>query len=115
MKKIMLVAAGALALSACGDGGLSVEAMQNSAAEAIDEKALLGAVNRSIDRKAVEDLARGAVAGAVQEAIPPEVRLAGAVIDEKALLEGVDRAVDGQALGDTLKGAIEGAQTAAER
>jgi hypothetical protein len=76
----------------------------------IDEKALGEAVNQSIDRAAVEDLARGAVAGAVQEAIPAEVRAVGAVIDEEALARGIDQAVDGNALGEAVHGALGSAE-----
>ncbi len=111
MNKIILLAAGALALSACGEGAINVGELQNVAAGAVDEAALVSAVNQSIDRQAVEGIARGAVAGAVQEAIPAEVRAVGAVIDEKALVQGVDRAIDGNALGAAVTGAIDGAQS----
>jgi hypothetical protein len=47
------------------------------------------------------------VAGAVQEAIPPEVRAVGAVVDEQALAKGIDRAVDGKALGEAVQGAAK--------
>jgi hypothetical protein len=110
MSKIILSAAAALTLAACGTGGGSVDpqAVQNGLGAAIDEKALMGALNQSIDRKAVEGMARGAVAGAVQEAIPAEVRAAGAVIDEQALAKGIDRAVDGNALGAAALNAFKG-------
>jgi hypothetical protein len=48
---------------------IAEQSLQNGLGAAIDEKALVDAVNQSIDRKAVEGMARGAVAGAVQEAI----------------------------------------------
>ena len=107
MKKIILSAAAALALAACGNGTIGDQALHNTVGAAIDEKALAEAVDQSIDRKAVEDLARGAVAGAVQEAIPAEVRAVGAVVDEKALARGLDRAVDGNALGEAIQGVID--------
>jgi hypothetical protein len=111
MKKIILSAAGALALAACGgSGSIDDQTLQNTLGAAIDEEALAGAVNQSIDRKAVEDIARGAVAGAVQDAIPAEVRAVGAVIDEKALASGIDQAVDGNALGEAIQGVIKGVE-----
>ena len=108
MKKIILSAAGALALAACGSG--NDQTLHNDVDAAIDEQALVSAVNQSIDLKAAEGLAHGAVAGAVREAIPPELRAVGAVIDEKALVRGVDQAVDGKALGNTIQGAIKGVE-----
>jgi hypothetical protein len=112
MKKFILSAAAALSLTACGDGGAGEQALHNAVGTAIDEKALVGAVAQSIDTKAVENLARGAVAGAVQEAIPPEVRAVGAVVDEKALMQGLDKAVDGNVLSGAVKGALDGARAA---
>lgn len=114
MKKIILAAAAAFALAACGNVGLGDQALTN-AAVAIDEKALAEAVNQSIDRTALEGVARGAVAGAVQEAIPAEIRAVGAVVDEKALARGVDRAIDGEALGAAVEGVLEGRGKPTER
>jgi hypothetical protein len=109
MKKIILsaAAAAAFALAGCGNAGVSDQTLTD-AAGAIDRGALAEAVNQSIDRKAVEGLARGAVAGAVQEAIPAEIRAVGAVVDERALVRGVDQAVDGNALGAAVEGVIKG-------
>lgn len=114
MKKIILPAALAFALTACGNS-VGDEAQRNGAADAIDEKALLEAVNSSIDRNAVEGLARGAISGAVQEAIPPEIQAAGAVVDEKALAQGVDQAIDGKALGTAAESAIRGVEDRPQR
>ncbi len=113
MSRIIFTAAAAFALAACGTGeaGIDAQALQNGLGAAVDERALAEAVNQSIDRKAVEGIARGAVAGAVQEAIPPEVRAAGAVIDERALAKGIDRAIDGNALGEAVGAAVTGSET----
>jgi hypothetical protein len=78
MKKIILSAAGALALAACGtdSGSIDEQALQNRLGAAVDEKAVVGAVYQSIDRKAVEDAARGAVAGQFRRRSRPKfVRL----------------------------------------
>lgn len=115
MKKIILSAAAAFALAACGDARLGDHALTNAAAAAVDEGALVEAVNRSVDRKAVEGLARGAVEGAVREAIPAEVRAVGAVVDEAALARGVGQAVDGNALGAAVEGVLEGAGKPAQK
>jgi hypothetical protein len=114
MKKIILTAAAAFTLAACGNLELGDQALGNAAA-AIDEGALAEAVNQSIDRTAVEGVARGAVAGAVQEAIPAELRAVGAVVDEKAFARGVDQAIDGEALGAAVEAAIEGGGKPAEK
>lgn len=114
MRKIILPAALAFALTACGNS-VGDEAQRNGAAEAIDEKALLEAVNSSIDRNAVEGLARGAISGAVQEAIPPEIRAAGVVVDEKALAKGIDQAIDGKALGAAAENAAKGVENLPQR
>jgi hypothetical protein len=108
MFKFILSAAGALALVACGSGESSVDqlALDNGLRASLDEKALAEAVNQSIDREAVKDLARGAVAGAVQEAIPAEVRAVGAVIDEKALARGIEEAIDENALNEAVDVAV---------
>lgn len=113
-KKIILSAAAAFALAACGGAGPGDQALTDAAA-AIDEGALAEAVNQSVDRKAVEGVARGAVAGAVREAIPAEVRAAGALVDEQALARGVDRAIDGNALGAAVEGVIKGSGKPAEK
>lgn len=113
MKKIILIAAAALALPACGSVGSSVETLGNTAAKAVDGKALISAVNQSIDRQAVEGLARNAVAGAVQEAIPPEVRAVGAVVNEQALVSGVDRAIDVKVLEGAMQEAVDATRSAA--
>jgi hypothetical protein len=107
MKKIILSAAAAFALAACGSVEVGDQALSNAAA-AIDEGALAAAVNQSIDRTAIEGMARGAVAGAVQEAIPAEVRAVGAVVNEEALVGGIDRAVDGNKLGAAVEAVISG-------
>jgi hypothetical protein len=114
MRKIILPAAAAFALAACGNVGLGDQALTNAAA-VVDEGALVEAVNQSIDREAVEGIARGAVAGAVREAIPAEVRAVGAVVDEKALARGVDQAIDGNALGAAVEGVIRGSGKPAEK
>lgn len=114
MKKIILPIAAAFALTACGSVGLGDQALTNVAA-VVDEGKLVDAVDQSIDRKAVEGLARGAVAGAVREAIPAEVRAAGAVVDEAALARGVDQAIDGNALGAAVEGVIRGGGKPAEK
>lgn len=115
MKKIILSAAGALVLAACGSGTPTEPALHDRIGSAVDEAALAGAVSQSIDRKAVEGLARGAVAGAVQETIPAELRAVGAVVDEKELLKGIDQAVDGELLGGAIQEAIRGVDKPAER
>ena len=113
MHKMIFAAAAALTLSACGLAA-DEASREGAAAAAVDEKGLIDALNRSIDRKAVEGVARGAVEGAIREAIPPEVRVAGAVIDEKVLVEGVDQAIDGAALGAAVEGVIGGADAPAK-
>jgi hypothetical protein len=112
MLKIIISAAGAIALAACGTGADRADqlALDNGLRTVIDEKALGEAVNQSIDREAVKDLARGAVAGAVQEVIPAEVRAVGGVIDEEALARGIDKAVDGNALKDAVDGAVRSSE-----
>jgi hypothetical protein len=117
MKKIILSAAALLALAACGteSGGIAEQSLQNGLGAAIDEKALVDAVNQSIDRKAVEGMARGAVAGAVQEAIPAELRAVGAVVDEQALAKGIDRAIDGNALGEAVQNSVKTREQPAAR
>jgi hypothetical protein len=117
MKKIILSAAAVIALAACGtEMAASMSGRCRTAlGAAIDEKALVEAVNQSIDRKAVEGIARGALTGAVQEAIPPELRAVGAVIDEKALAKGIDRAIDGNALGQAVEGSVKGLEQPAGR
>jgi hypothetical protein len=114
MKKIILAFTAAFALAACGNAGLGDQSLANAAA-AVDERGLAEAVNRSIDREALEGVARGAVAGAVQEAVPPELRAVGAVVDERALARGVDQAVDGNALGAAVEGLIKGGGKPAEK
>jgi hypothetical protein len=117
MKNVTLIAAGALALAACGmgDANLDQQALDNSLRVAIDEKALAATVTQSVDRKAVEEIARGTVAGAVQEAIPAEVRAVGAVVDEQALATGIGRAIDSDALGQAVQGVVDGVEKPAER
>ena len=112
MNKTIFAAAAALTLSACGFA--PDQAAREDTAAAVDEEGLIDAVDRSIDRKAVEGIARGAVEGAIREAIPPEVGVAAAVIDEKVLVEGVDQAIDGAALGAAVEGVIGGADAPAK-
>ncbi len=114
MKTIIALSAAALALSACGNAP-GEQSLQNTVGAVVDERALAGAVNQSIDREALESIAKGAVAGAVQDAIPAEVRAVGAVIDERALADGIDRAVDGNALGGAVQGVIDGATKPAQK
>lgn len=114
MKKIILPATFAFALAACGDS-VGDQAQRNGVREAIDEKALVAAVNSSIDRNTVEGMAHGAIAGAVQEAIPAEARAVAAVVDEKALAKGIDQAIDGKALGTAAEDAIKGVEDRAQR
>ena len=114
MKKIILSAAAALVLAGCGSVEAGEQSLANAAA-AIDGEALVEAVDGSVDRNAVEGLARGAVAGAVREAIPAEVRAVGAVVDEQALARGVGQAIDSNALGAAVKGAVESGGEAAEK
>lgn len=108
MTRYILPAILAFGLAACGNDGAGEEAQRNSIGEAIDEKALVEAVNSSIDRNAVEGLAREAISSAVQEAIPAEIRAAGMVVDEKALAKGIDQAIDVK----TLRSAVENAAVA---
>jgi hypothetical protein len=117
MKNVILLAAGALALAACGvdDDGLDQRALGDRLRAAIDEKALAGAVSQSIDRKPVDEIARGTLAEAVQEAIPAEVRAVGAVVDEQALASGIGGAIDGEVLGQAVHGAFAGFKKPAER
>lgn len=110
MTRYILPAILAFGLAACGNDGAGEEAQRNSIGEAIDEKALVEAVNSSIDRNAVEGLAREAISSAVQEAIPAEIRAAGMVVDEKALAKGIDQAIDVK----TLRSAVENAAVAVE-
>jgi hypothetical protein len=119
MLKIILFAAGALALAACGTGEDSADqlALDNGLRAVIDERALAEAVNHSIDREAVKDLARGAVAGAVagavQDGIPAEVRAVGAVVNEEALVSGIDQAVIVNALSEAAHGAVRSSEKSA--
>lgn len=114
MQKMVLIAAAALAVTACGNVAEKTEELRSEAGAAIDEQALAEAVGSAVDEKAVEGLVRGAVDGAVKEAIgealpTAEIEAVGAVVDEEALARGLDEAVDGQALGSAVRGAIEGA------
>jgi hypothetical protein len=115
MKKIILAAAGALVLVACGSGTPNEPALHDRIGSAVDEAALAGAVSQSIDRKALEDVARDAVVGAVREAVPAEIQAVGSVVDEKKLLKGIGQAVDEELLGGAVQGAIMGADKSAER
>lgn len=105
MTRFILPATLAFMLAACGNSGAGEEAQRNGVAEAIDERALVEAVNSAIDRDAVEGLARETISGAIQEAIPAEIRAAGVVVDERALAKGIDQAIDVKALGTAAEDA----------
>ena len=112
MKRFIFLAVAAIGLAACGEASETAESLQSQASAAIDESALVGALGLAVDEQAVEDLARGAIDGAVNDAIrevvpAEEMAVLGAIVDEEALAKSLDGAIDGQALGGAVKRAID--------
>ncbi len=111
MKYMIILAAAALTLSACGSATDRAHELRGEVAAAIDEQALAKAVGSAVDEKAIQDVVHGAVdsavSDAVREALPTaEIAAVKAVIDEEALTKGVDEAINGQALKSAVRDAV---------
>lgn len=107
LARIVIVAAAALALAACGETQDSPDSLEAKADAAIDGKGVADAIRASVDEQAIEGAIRGAASDAIREAIPAdELGVIGTVIDEEALVSGIDNAVDGKALTGAVTGAV---------
>jgi hypothetical protein len=111
MKAVIIVAAAALALGACGGIVENAEQLREQAKAAVDEQKLAETMGSAVDTEALEALARATVDGAVSDAVgevlpAEELAIARAVIDEKALADGLGEAVNGEVLTSTLDAAM---------
>ncbi len=105
--RLGLVSTAALALAACGSAAEeTLDAVKQEAGAVAAESRVVEALDTAIDEKALEGLARGAIDGAVNEAIGEVVPAEGiatvrAIVDEeaiaKSLNEKLDKAAAGQA------------------
>lgn len=107
VKRIVVLAGAALALTACGDVEQAAEDLSNKTDAAIDAQGVANAIRSSVNEEAIEGAIKGAAAGAIRE----ELGVAGSLVDEDALVSGVDKAIDGKA----VTGAIEQAARDAVR
>lgn len=105
LRRIILVAGAALALTACSEAEQAASELQNLTDAAIDAEGVADSVRNSVDTGAIEGALKGAAAGALRE----ELGVVGAVVDEDALVSGIDKAVDGKVVTRTAEQAARDA------
>lgn len=107
MKKLMLFAAVALAIAACGPVPEHEVELGNALIGAPSAMEFPQALDAAVDEQALgsalfgvaKDAAKGAAQEAVRESLPTsELAVIGAAVDERGLVNAVDQAVDGQAV-----------------
>jgi hypothetical protein len=98
--RVGLVSTAALALAACGSAPEeTLEAVKQEAGAVAAESRVVEALDTAIDEKALEGLARGAIDGAVNEAIAEVVPAEGiatvrAIVDEEAIAKSLNEKLD---------------------
>lgn len=110
VKRILVLAGAALALSACGEAEQAASQLQNLTDAAIDADGVANSVRDSVDTGSVQGAIKDAAAGALRE----ELGVVGAVVDEDALVSGIDKAVDGKVVTRAAEQAARDALTATE-
>ncbi|MFM1982506.1 MAG: hypothetical protein RJB22_1225 [Pseudomonadota bacterium] len=110
VKRILVLASAAFALSACGEAEQAASQLQNLTDAAIDADGVANSVRDSVDTGSIEGAIKDAAAGALRE----ELGVVGAVVDEDALVSGIDKAVDGKAVTRAAEQAARDALTATE-
>lgn len=110
VKRILVLAGAALALSACGEAEQAASQLQNLTDAAIDADGVANSVRDSVDTGSIEGAIKDAAAGALRE----ELGVVGAVVDEDALVSGIDKAVDGKVVTRAAEQAARDALTATE-
>lgn len=110
VKRILVLAGAALALSACGEAEQAASQLQNLTDAAIDAEGVANSVRDSVDTGSIEGAIKDAAAGALRE----ELGVVGAVVDEDALVSGIDKAVDGKVVTRAAEQAARDALTATE-
>ena len=98
--RVGLVSVAAFALAACGSAPEeTLEAVKQEAGAVAAESRVVEALDTAIDEKALEGLARGAIDGAVNEAIGEVVPAEGiatvrAIVDEEAIAKSLNEKLD---------------------
>jgi hypothetical protein len=98
--RVGLVSVAAFALAACGSvPEETLEAVKQEAGAVAAESRVVEALDTAIDEKALEGLARGAIDGAVNEAIGEVVPAEGiatvrAIVDEEAIAKSLNEKLD---------------------
>lgn len=110
VKRILVLAGAALALSACGEAEQAASQLQNLTDAAIDADGVANSVRDSVDTGSIQGAIKDAAAGALRE----ELGVVGAVVDEDALVSGIDKAVDGKVVTRAAEQAARDALTATE-
>lgn len=110
VKRILVLASAAFALSACGEAEQAASQLQNLTDAAIDADGVTNSVRDSVDTGSIEGAIKDAAAGALRE----ELGVVGAVVDEDALVSGIDKAVDGKVVTRAAEQAARDALTATE-
>ncbi|MEY3906146.1 MAG: hypothetical protein RIR59_969 [Pseudomonadota bacterium] len=110
VKRILVLASAAFALSACGEAEQAASQLQNLTDAAIDADGVANSVRDSVDTGSIEGAIKDAAAGALRE----ELGVVGAVVDEDALVSGIDKAVDGKVVTRAAEQAARDALTATE-
>ncbi len=110
VKRILVLASAAFALSACGEAEQAASQLQNLTDAAIDAEGVANSVRDSVDTGSIEGAIKDAAAGALRE----ELGVVGAVVDEDALVSGIDKAVDGKVVTRAAEQAARDALTATE-
>jgi hypothetical protein len=110
VKRILILAGAAFALSACGEAEQAASQLQNLTDAAIDADGVTNSVRDSVDTGSIEGAIKDAAAGALRE----ELGVVGAVVDEDALVSGIDKAVDGKVVTRAAEQAARDALTATE-
>jgi hypothetical protein len=93
--KAAFVSVAALALAACGSGAEeTIDAVKQEASAPAEQSQTLHALDTAIDEQALEGLARGAIDGAVNQAIgevlpAEEIATVRAVVDEEAIAKSL--------------------------